>query len=78
MNQFDEQMPGTEGFTLFNGGSFSNFHKSPFTDINFCVYYQKLKPELFPTNNKGVSFVNVEHYKNATRPSSLEIGTLIP
>ena len=62
MNQFDEQIPETKGFTLFNEGSFSNFHKSPFTDMNFCMYYQKLKPEMFPAKNKGVSFVNGEQY----------------
>ena len=67
MNQFNEKIPETKGFTLFSHGSFSNFHKSSFIDMNFCIYYQKLKPELFPTKNNGVSFVNVEQYMHATK-----------
>ena len=67
MNQFNEKIPETNGFTLFSHGSFSNFHKSSFIDMNFCIYYQKLKPELFPTKNNGVSFVNVEQYMHATK-----------
>ena len=35
--------------------------------MNFCMYYQKLKPELFPAKIKGVSFVNVEQYMDATK-----------